>query len=70
MFFSSHTIVESVWIQRNFDTHITSQMLSCEIENPLVKVIKTLRNFGQICEFEKPVKFSFGKCYSCTFSLS
>ena len=28
VFFSSHTIVESVWTQRNFDTHITSQILS------------------------------------------
>ena len=36
--------------------HRPNFILTCEIENPLVEGTKTSQNFGQICEFEKPVR--------------
>ena len=56
-FFKSYYCRKRLNTKKFWYTHHRSNfILTCEIKHPLVQGIKTLRNFGQICEFGKPVR--------------
>ena len=56
-FFKSYYCRKRLNTKKFWYTHHRSNfILTCEIENPLLQGIKTLRNFGQIWELDKPVR--------------